>query len=195
MPFHMRSLAGLLSVVFLAGTVELARGQSLGEVAKKEEERRKAVKEPSKVYTNKDLTAVPPPTGASAAEPAVAADPAAAAAAKDKAEADKAKTAESDKTTKPKDQKHWADRMKELRSQLDRDQTYAEGLQSRINALTADFAARDDPAQRAQVSRDRQKALDELNRLKLTIETHKKAIADLEEEARKAGVPSGWLRS
>jgi hypothetical protein len=30
--------------------------------------------------------------------------------------------------------------------------------------------------------------------LKQAIESDKKAIADLEEEARRAGVPAGWLR-
>ena len=85
--------------------------------------------------------------------------------------------------------------MKELQTQLDRDQIFADALQTRINALTADFTARDDPAQRAQIGRDRQKALDEQTRLKQAIQNDRKAIADLEEEARKAGVPAGWLRS
>ena len=66
-------------------------------------------------------------------------------------------------------------------------------MQSRVNALTADFSARDDPAQRV-IGRDRQKAIDELNRLKLAIQHTRKAIADLEEEARRAAVPPGWLR-
>ena len=62
-------------------------------------------------------------------------------------------------------------------------------------ALTADFSARDDPAQRAQIGRDKQKAFDEQNRLKTVIVNDRKAISDLEDEARKAGVPAGWLRS
>ena len=85
--------------------------------------------------------------------------------------------------------------MKELQAQLDRDQTYADALQSRINQLTTDFVGRDDPAQRAVIARDKQKAIDELNRLKQSIVTDKKAISDLEDEARRAGVPPGWLRS
>ena len=35
---------------------------------------------------------------------------------------------------------------------------------------------------------------DELNRLKLAIRNGQQAIADLQEEARRAGVPPGWLR-
>ncbi len=84
--------------------------------------------------------------------------------------------------------------MNELRTQLQRDQTYVEALQTRVNSLSADFVNRDDPAQRAVIANDRQKATAELERLKAQIEAGKKAIADLEEEARRAGVPAGWLR-
>ena len=41
---------------------------------------------------------------------------------------------------------------------------------------------------------ERQKTIDELNRLTKQIEGDKKAIADLQEDARRAGVPAGWLR-
>jgi hypothetical protein len=65
-------------------------------------------------------------------------------------------------------------------------------MQTRINSLNADFVNRDDPAQRAVIERDRQKALAELGRLKQGVLDTKKAIADLEEEARRAGVrPAG----
>ena len=67
-------------------------------------------------------------------------------------------------------------------------------MQTRINSLNADFVNRDDPAQRAVIERDRQKALAELGRLKQGVLDTKKAIADLEEEARRAGVPPGWMR-
>ena len=52
-----------------------------------------------------------------------------------------------------------------------------DALQTRINALTADFVNRDDPAQRAVIERDRQKNIAELNRLKQTIQDDKKALA------------------
>ena len=84
--------------------------------------------------------------------------------------------------------------MKELQTQLQRDQTYVDALQTRVNSLATDFVNRDDPAQRAVLASDRQKALGELDRLKKQIEATKKAIADLEEEARRANVPPGWLR-
>ena len=42
--------------------------------------------------------------------------------------------------------------MKSLAEQLDCDRLFAEALQSRINALTTDFTARDDPAQRVSLA-------------------------------------------
>jgi hypothetical protein len=159
------------------------RAQSLGDVAKKEEERRKAVASAGKVYTNKDLPSVPPAsTPPAAATPEVAKD--------------KQVEAQPDIKDKPvvKDQAYWTERKKTLLSQLGRDETLSAALQSRINALTTDFVNRSDPAQRAVIERDRQKALAELANLKKQIEDDKKALADLEEEARRAGVPPGWLR-
>ena len=44
------------------------------------------------------------------------------------------------------------------------------------------------------IARDRQKALSELDRLKDQIQKNKKGLEDLDEEARRAGVPPGWLR-
>jgi len=48
--------------------------------------------------------------------------------------------------------------------------------------------------QRAVIDRNRQRALGELDRLKKAIDGGKKAIAALEEEARRSSVPAGWLR-
>ena len=93
-----------------------------------------------------------------------------------------------------KDQKYWSGRMQQLQDQLQRDRTLADALQSRINALTTDFVNRDDPAQRGVLASDRQKAIAELDRLKKSIADTTRAIPALEEEARRANVPAGWLR-
>jgi hypothetical protein len=57
-----------------------------------------------------------------------------------------------------------------------------------------DFVNRDDPFQRAKIGEDRDKALAELARVKDEIARGKKGVEDIEEEARKSGVPPGWLR-
>jgi hypothetical protein len=186
----------LLSGLFC--TVAPLGAQSLGDVAKKEEDRRKAVASAGKVYTNKDLPSVPAPApGASPAAAPPAAKGGADASADNKDKDDKQTDAQSDATRDkpaPKDQAYWAERSKKLHDQLERDQTFSEALQSRINALTTDFVNRSDPAQRAVIERDRQKALAELSNLKKQIDDNRKALADLEEEARRAAVPPGWLR-
>jgi len=71
---------------------------------------------------------------------------------------------------------------------------FADSLQSRINALTTDFVNRDDPAQRAKIETDRKTALAELDKVRGEIVAQEKDIQAIEEEARKAGVPAGWLR-
>jgi hypothetical protein len=84
--------------------------------------------------------------------------------------------------------------MQGARDALQRSQVFAEALQSRINGLTTDVTSRDDPAQRAAVATDRQKALAELNRVKDDIARQTKAIADIQDEARRGGIPPGWVR-
>jgi hypothetical protein len=186
------------AVVFASILLSVApflRAQSLADVARKEQERRKTIAQPAKVYTNKDLSPAPPPVALTTATTAVADDAKtpkpADAQAKDKDKSSATQTAEREPV---KDKAYWAGRQKALQDQLDRDRTYADALQSRINALTADFVNRDDPVQRSVVERDRQKNVAELERLKRTIQDDQKALAEFSEEARRAGVPSGWLR-
>jgi len=176
----------------------LASAQGLGDVAKKEEARRKTVKAPAKVYTNDSLKSDggSRPSSATAATPSTdASDNASAQQAPSSGPDGKAKDA-----AKPasedgkKDEAYWKKRLADARGSLDRSKTFAEALQTRINALTADFSARSDPAQRAQIGADRQKALDELDRVQKEIKDNTKAIADIQEEGRKANVPAGWIR-
>lgn len=107
----------------------------------------------------------------------------------DKTAADKAKAAE-----EIGDENTWRLKMSGARAILEQDQLLYEGMQSRVNALTTDFASRDDPAQRAEIERQRVRALDELDRLKKQIQKDTEAISDIQEDARKKGVPPGWIR-
>jgi len=172
-----------LAVVLLLASTRVGWAQSLVEVAKKEAERRKSVSTPAKVYTNDDLSKTAPlTTAAGSARPAGAqpapSEPAAPEAAPEAGQGEK----------------YWRERIEGARQQLERTKLFEESLQSRVNALWADFTARDDPAQRSIIERERQKALAELERVKSEIKAQTQAIADIEEEARRAGVPPGWLR-
>ena len=182
----------------LIGPAPLLFAQSLADVARKEEERRKTIPQPAKVYTNKDLSGAPPPSPPPAASPTTPATDNAKAGKPADAQAKDNEAAPKDAAPASKepvkDKAYWAGRLKALQEQLDRNRTYADALQSRINALTADFVNRDDPAQRGVIERDRQKSIAELERLKRSIKDDQKALADFAEEARRAGVPPGWLR-
>jgi hypothetical protein len=183
-------LAVMLSLTTAAATL---RAQSLAEVARREEARRKEIRQPARVYTNKDLAIVPPATAPATAPPSDKPATPPGAADTDGAKASPQTPDAKDQVT-IKDAKYWSGRMQGLLAQLDRDQIYTEALQSRANVLTLDLTARDDPAQRAVLIRDRQKAIDEIDRLKLEMQRTAAAIADLEEEARRVSVPPGWLR-
>ncbi len=84
--------------------------------------------------------------------------------------------------------------MAAAREAVERSKIFAEALQTRINSLSNDWAARDDPYQRAKLSADRDKALAELGRVQKEVQDGTKAIAAIQEEARKTGVPAGWVR-
>jgi hypothetical protein len=169
-----------------------ASAQSLGELAKREQARKKATPTAKKTYTNDDLKQLPPPSGTPAKPADEAGKPA------DAKSGDAKPAPEKVDATKPaepaKDEAYWRGRITGAREDVRRNEAFKEALQSRINGLTADFAARDDPYQRAKVADDRQKALAEMARVSEDIEKSKKLIGDIEEEARRAGVPPGWLR-
>ena len=183
---------GLAAVVLCSG---MAHAQSLGDVAKKEEERRKAVKSSGKVYTNDDLrkypvgpVPLPPGEGESAATgPGAPGDPVAAAKAQGGIPAP-------EKVEETRDETYWKKRITDARERLRRSEAFLEAMQTRVNSLTSDFYARDDPAQRNVIWSQRTAALEEMERLTQEIADLKKSITDIEEEARREGVPPGWLR-
>ena len=187
---RIRSAIGAISVFLVSAP---AFAQSLAEVAQREEVRRKAVTQPAKVYTNADLrggaylVAQQPPPAVPSGSPSSEAPSA--------GERGQVKPNEPAASPDPtKDAAHWHARIAQARMDVDRTNTYLEALQSRINALSADFVNRDDPAQRAVIEANRHKALAELNRLTTEVQAQTQAITDIQEEARRAGVPPGWLR-
>ncbi len=171
------------ALVFI-GVANVATAQSLGDVAKKEEQRRKTVKSTGKVYTNDQLKADPTPSvpaTSATGTPTPAASPAPA-------------PAPSDDSADKGDEKTWRKKIADARDAQQRSQMFADALQSQLNALTTDFVNRDDPAQRQQIANKRDSVLAELERAKKEAAAQTKAISDIQEEARRAGVPAGWVR-
>jgi hypothetical protein len=186
--------AGVLSCV-LAGSAVLSA--QLGDVARKEAERRKTVKSSGKTYTNDSLQPAPPPSSSAPASSGTSPDAAPAAPAAGSPPAPSSPPpprVSADPAERKKEEAQWRERIKAEREALDRAKTFADALQTKINALNTDFVNRDDPAQRAVIAADREKSLAELERLKKEIADHTKAIAGIQEEARRAGAPAGWVR-
>lgn len=188
---HVRTALTIVFVTAFFGSATPLRAQTLADLAKKADESRKTGK--GKVYTNKDVGDVPP-AAAPQTNPAGDAKPATTTPATTPATGAASTDPAADKSAAPKDQAAWAERMKTLRSKLERDRAFAAALQSQINGLNADFVNRDDPAQRSIIEQNRNKALAELTRVQKEVIADNKAVTDAEEEARKSGVPAGWLR-
>jgi hypothetical protein len=189
----MKLSTAVLALALLINAVPSA-AQSLGDLAKKEQARRKAAPPAAKTYTNDDLKQVPAPTG-TPGKPADEAAKSPEAKPGDAKTGDPTKVADAPKPAEPaKDETFWRGRITAAREDVRRNESFKEALQTRINALTADFANRDDPYQRAKVADDRQKALAEMARVSSDIDKGTKLIAEIEDEARRAGVPPGWLR-
>jgi hypothetical protein len=178
----------IVAALVFVGVAHAAAAQSLGDVAKKEQERRKTVKSTGKVYTNDTLKADPTPSvpatsATGSPNPAASSTPAAT-----------PEPAPSDESADKGDEKTWRKRIADARESLQRSQAFADALQSQLNALTTDFVNRDDPIQRQQIATKRDNVLAELERVKKEVAAQTKAISDIQEEARRAGVPAGWVR-
>ncbi|HEY1308386.1 MAG TPA: hypothetical protein VGF24_32780 [Vicinamibacterales bacterium] len=163
-----------------------ALGQSLDAVAKETEAQRKTIKASGKVYTNDSLKSDPTPSPAPAA-PAPTAP----------AGGPSPSGAVGSKTKQPvgaKDEAAWRDRIKTERDALARAEIFAAALQSQINGLYGEFTACQAPPQCSEISARRQNSIAEFDRVKKEVGQHKNAIDDIQEEARKAGVPAAWVR-
>jgi hypothetical protein len=196
----------IVLVLVSAGT---SIGQSLGDLARQEEARRRSIAQAAKVYTNEDLRVEPgPPAGISAPPVGMPADRTAptqlpgspVTQSSGNLSSYLATQLPSNLAAQPpsypvtQNEAYWRQRIDAARANLTRAIILEKALQSYVNGLSNDFAARDDPAQRSVIASDRQNALLELERMQRDIRDHQKTIADIEEQARRAGVPSGWVR-
>jgi hypothetical protein len=163
---------------------------TVGELAQREALRRALTVESTGVYTNDSLPYMPPPVMADAPA-AVEPLPELMAIAPPPPPPGTEPPAEPEET---RDQAWWSNRIESARAALDRDQVLADAMQSRVGSLQTDIVNRDDPAQRALLQLQLQRALNETARLAKQIELDEQAIKDIQDEARKQRVPPGWVR-
>lgn len=174
------------AVVVLSVTLPIAAPAAaqppLAEVARAEQARRASISEKSRVYTNADLAETRRLTTAVAARraPDSVTDEAGGTPAEDAAE--------------ERDETWWRERITGARDARQRAELVAAALQNRVDGLWAELTARDDPAARASLERDRLAAIAELEQTRGELERLDEEIAGIQEEARRAGAPPGWLR-
>ena len=175
--FLVAVFAGCLSVVVPSAE------QSLADVARNTEASRNAsaARPRPKVYTNKDLSAVdhlpPAPANASpaAAEPAPV-------------------PSDAQGIRDNKSEAYWRDRMRPLRERLESARALADETKRRADAL---MRSADRCFMIGVVCADYTESLrltEEHKMLVADVEHAEQAVAALQEEARRAGVPPGWVR-
>jgi hypothetical protein len=180
-----------ITVTLLVACASVAYSQpsstvSLAEVARKEEARRKTAKKATMVFTNSNLATPDSPTSVVSSAPMVSSNA---------SSSTTEPTIPGGKVEPPKgDQAFWQGRISQARTALTRTQMFADSLQTKINSLRTDFINRDNRVEREKIQQDLNTALAELERLKKEMDAQQKAITAIEDEARRANVPSGWLR-
>ena len=185
-------LCAVAGIVALPGA---GAAQSLAEAARQAAEQREALGASTEVFTNESLRPESPPAVPvrTPVEPATAGTPVAQDAEGITAEGDAAGD-EPAAGAPTDDEDYWRGQLGAAREALARAKTLEAALQTRVSSLTADFTARDDPAQRQILFDERQTALAEIARMQETIAAAQETIDDIREEGRRAGVPAGWLR-
>lgn len=171
-----RTIAGIMAMLLaLAVMTTGAEGQSLGELAKKEKERREALqKKPARVITDRDLGPgrIPTVTEAESAEGGQAGGAAAGTGGDQKTTADEAKTRE-----------HWQKRV--------------EAAQKKISDLETQLASPElswGGGMRTDVNPMGQRNLSQREELEQKLAQARAELDAIRDEARRAGVPAGWVR-
>jgi hypothetical protein len=153
--------------------------KSLGEAAQREALRRQMTPKSRTLLTNAGQRLEIPLGAAVAAPPATAGEP---------------PPATPPGETVVKDEKWWRNRITTANESLKRDQDAAEALQGRINLLQRDVVNVDDPIRQTALREELKKTLEELGRAQKLIEDDRKAIVDIQDDARRQNVPAGWIR-
>lgn len=183
---------GLILIFFVA--VSFADDSALVKAAKREKARRAKVKS-EKTFTNKDIEDFKAKNKDT--EAVVEGENQG----EQTGEQTEAEPAEGE-TTEPQaeenkgnDEKYWKDRYTDVADNLKEAEERLQNLQEEMNGLRiAYYAEQDGVAGRPKINSEIEKQFDEIEAAKKQVEESKQALENLEEEARKAGAPPGWVR-
>ena len=173
--------------VLLVAVPVVVGAQSLGEVAKRQEEKKKkSSKPPSKVYTEEDLkkaresgsgTVNVLPEIGSSSTPAASEQPAGS-------------------ETAPHDENYWRAEATRRREAVKVADSRVQMLEAQVAGLRSDMSPTNtqDPNRLQNQDRELRQAQDNLETARRDLDAARQALANLDDEARRAGVPPGWVR-
>jgi hypothetical protein len=199
----MKPISCLCTGLLVAALASFGYSQSLAELAKKEKERREAVKGETKVITDAEAakfrsnpvttTATAPASGtekpgAEKTDATAATAPTAGAAAKDKPGSDEPV----DFQGRP--ESYWRQAFADARQKVNELENESNVLILKLNDLQNRFYRESDGFKQQTIQKDIQKALYQQDQNKEKLAKAKEAVTDLEKEARRSGALPGWIK-
>jgi hypothetical protein len=182
--------------LLLAGAA--AQAQSLADVARQEQERRKTIAEPARVYTEADVQKNAPLTTAAArpqaASPAASGDAATPPASADGGKAADAAAAGAKDQAPPRDEAAWRGKLDQARDDLARSRRLLSAMEQQLVSLGIQSASAQITGQKGPDESRQQESAREVERLRADVQKYSEALSKLEGDARASGIPPGWVR-
>lgn len=185
-----RMLIGFAMALAFVSCLGLAIGSEVADVAKKEKARRGKIKEPVKVFTNADIAEFKAKQGDTSTNstaddnPEEYVDP----------NAQYQEELNAALSQNAANERAWRDRYKTAKDNLESLQKQADDTQKTLNGMLLNVTNYDGVVAAPQMNAEIGNQKDKLAELKQQIADAQQAMDDLQEEARKAGVPPGWMR-
>lgn len=204
----MRSICVVFSGLLALALASAGYSQSLGDLAKKEKERRQAVKTDSKIITNDQIAkyqgaavstgtpSSPATNGPQAAKGStVGQKPAGEGETKPEAAPPEGKPAADEPVDfQGRTESFWKQTMADARQRVKQLENECNVLILKLNDLQNSFYKENDGFKQQEIQRDIQKTLYEQDQNKENLAKANAALTDLEKEARKSGALPGWIR-
>lgn len=187
----MRLISITAAAVLVLALASSGYSQSLAELAKKEKERREAVKANAKMLTNQQAaqggarvsTTTPPPA------------PQKPAAGTETAEGAKEKPASDEPVDfQGRPESFWKQTFADARKRVSDLENEATSIVLKLNDLQNRFYRESDGFKQQEIQREIQKTIFEQDKNKNELGLAKDAVVDLEKEARKSGALPGWIK-
>jgi hypothetical protein len=184
----MKKVYALISV-FIFVLVAAALASDVADVAKKEKERRAKIEKSGKTYTNKDVDKLKKKDNVTDDNSAQS----------QPSDEDQATASDDDSAAQTQDdansEEYWRNRYKEAKDKVAELQAEFDRTQTNLNQMQSSLAATGGSQLPGDAGGDAFRTLmAHRDEVKQQLDDAKAALDGLEDEARKAGVPPGWVR-